>query len=65
MASYECSLQGIIEGEAQKKAVIDRILGIAGNDSMMDLYEHEIVFTPTGKGGGGFERMVCSHGGFF
>ncbi|SAL95495.1 hypothetical protein [Absidia glauca] len=47
MASYECSLQGIIESEAQKKAVIDRILGIAGNDSMMDLYEHEIVFTPT------------------
>ncbi|ORZ17656.1 hypothetical protein BCR42DRAFT_325393 [Absidia repens] len=47
MASYECSLQGLIKGEEQKKAVIDRILGIAGNDSMMELYEHEIVFTPT------------------
>ncbi|CAO3598516.1 unnamed protein product [Absidia cylindrospora] len=46
MASYECSLQGLIQGEEQKKAVIDRILGIAGNDSMMELYEHEIVFTP-------------------
>ncbi|KAI9303157.1 hypothetical protein BJ944DRAFT_165936 [Cunninghamella echinulata] len=45
--AYECSLQGIIIGEEKKRAVIDRIVGIAGNESLMDLYEHEIVFTPT------------------
>ncbi|KAI8075037.1 mediator complex, subunit Med18 [Gongronella butleri] len=46
-AMYECSLQGLITSEEQKKAVIDRIIGIAGNDTMIDLVEHEIVFSPT------------------
>ncbi|ORX60596.1 hypothetical protein DM01DRAFT_1281358 [Hesseltinella vesiculosa] len=45
--TYECSLQGLITNEEQKKAVIDRIIGIAGNDTMIDLLEHEIVFSPT------------------
>ncbi|CAO3621388.1 unnamed protein product [Cunninghamella echinulata] len=45
--AYECSLQGIIIGEEKKKAVIDCIVGIAGNELLMDLYEHEIAFTPT------------------
>ncbi|KAF7721165.1 hypothetical protein EC973_005147 [Apophysomyces ossiformis] len=47
MASYECSLHGLVVGEEQKTALIQRLEGICGNDSMVDLYEHDMVFTPS------------------
>ena len=48
MATYECSLQGLIVGSTEKNAVIERLVGICGNESMIDLFQHEIVFSPTG-----------------
>ncbi|KAI8146884.1 hypothetical protein BJV82DRAFT_508544 [Fennellomyces sp. T-0311] len=47
MATYECSLQGLIVGSAEKDTVLQRLLGICGNDSKIDLFQHEIVFSPT------------------
>ncbi|KAI8994595.1 mediator complex, subunit Med18 [Pilobolus umbonatus] len=47
MSNYECSLQGLIIGQEQKEKLIQRLIGICGNDSIVDLYEHEIVFTPS------------------
>lgn len=49
MSNYECSLQGIIIGQEQKDRLIQRLVGICGNDSMVDLFEHEIIFTPSSK----------------
>jgi hypothetical protein len=49
MSNYECSLQGLIIGHQQKDKLIERLEGICGNNSMIDLFEHEIIFTPTGK----------------
>lgn len=48
MATYECSLHGLVVGTDNKDALIQRLVGICGNDSMIDLYEHEIVFAPSG-----------------
>ncbi|GAA5816087.1 hypothetical protein MFLAVUS_009609 [Mucor flavus] len=47
MSNYECSLQGIIIGQEQKDRLIQRLVGICGNDSLVDLFEHEIIFTPS------------------
>ncbi|KAI9353138.1 hypothetical protein BD770DRAFT_325589 [Pilaira anomala] len=47
MSNYECSLQGIVIGQDQKEKLIQRLLGICGNDSLVDLFEHEIIFTPS------------------
>ncbi|KAL0079094.1 hypothetical protein J3Q64DRAFT_1664357 [Phycomyces blakesleeanus] len=47
MASYECSLQGLVVGQEQKDALLERLVGICGNDAMIELFEHEIIFTPT------------------
>ncbi|KAI7858027.1 mediator complex, subunit Med18 [Circinella umbellata] len=47
MATYECSLQGLIVGLTEKNAIMERLVGICGNDSMIDLFQHEIVFSPT------------------
>ncbi|KAI9484773.1 hypothetical protein BDB00DRAFT_885169 [Zychaea mexicana] len=47
MATYECSLQGLIVGTAEKDAVIQRLVGVCGNDSLIDLFQHEIIFSPT------------------
>ncbi|EIE85302.1 hypothetical protein RO3G_10012 [Rhizopus delemar RA 99-880] len=47
MSNYECSLQGLIIGHQQKDKLIERLEGICGNNSMVDLFEHEIIFTPT------------------
>lgn len=49
MSNYECSLQGIIIGQEQKDRLIQRLVGICGNDSLVDLFEHEIIFTPSSK----------------
>lgn len=49
MSNYECSLQGLVIGQEQKDYLIERLTGICGNDAITDLYEHEIVFTPSGK----------------
>ena len=49
MATYECSLQGLIVGSAEKDTVLQRLVGICGNDSLIDLFQHEIVFAPTGN----------------
>ncbi|CAO3640175.1 unnamed protein product [Mucor hiemalis] len=47
MSNYECSLQGVVIGKEQKDKLIQRLVGICGNDSTVDLYEHEIIFTPS------------------
>ena len=47
MSNYECSLQGLILGQEAKDKLIQRLVGLCGNDSMVDLFEHEIVFTPS------------------
>ncbi|KAI8371748.1 uncharacterized protein BYT42DRAFT_501923 [Radiomyces spectabilis] len=47
MALYECSLQGLVADNDLKTAVVQRLVGICGVDSMVDLFEHDIVFTPT------------------
>ncbi|KAI7871648.1 mediator complex, subunit Med18 [Spinellus fusiger] len=49
MASYECSLQGLIVGQEEKDSLIARLMGICGNDTMLDLFEHEIIFTPSAQ----------------
>jgi hypothetical protein len=49
MSNYECSLQGVIIGKEQKDKLIQRLVGLCGNDSMVDLFEHEIIFTPSSK----------------
>lgn len=48
MATYECSIRGIIKGVEEKDAFVRRLYGVCGNDSMIDLFEHEIVFMPAG-----------------
>ncbi|KAI7886358.1 uncharacterized protein EV154DRAFT_427467 [Mucor mucedo] len=47
MSNYQCSLQGIVIGPEQKDRLIQRLVGICGNDALVDLFEHEIVFTPS------------------
>ncbi|CAO0789961.1 mediator complex, subunit Med18 [Mucor lusitanicus] len=47
MSNYECSLQGIVIGQAQKEKFMQRLVGLCGNDSMVDLFEHELVFIPS------------------
>ncbi|KAG1173406.1 hypothetical protein G6F70_005898 [Rhizopus microsporus] len=47
MSNYECSLQGLIIGHQQKDKLIERLEGICGNNSIVDLFEHEIIFTPS------------------
>lgn len=47
MSNYECSLQGIVVGQQQKNKLLERLVGICGNDAMVDLFEHEIIFTPS------------------
>lgn len=49
MSNYECSLQGIVIGQAQKEKFMQRLVGLCGNDSMVDLFEHELVFIPSSK----------------
>lgn len=49
MSNYECSLQGLIIGHQQKDKLIERLEGICGNNSIVDLFEHEIIFTPSGN----------------
>lgn len=48
MATYECSLAGLIIGTAEKDAILQRLIGICGNEAMIDLFEHEMIFSPTG-----------------
>ncbi|KAG1092853.1 hypothetical protein G6F42_019098 [Rhizopus arrhizus] len=40
-------LQGIVIGQAQKEKFMQRLVGLCGNDSMVDLFEHELVFIPS------------------
>lgn len=49
MSNYQCSLQGIVIGPEQKERLLQRLVGLCGNDSLVDLFEHEIVFTPSSK----------------
>ncbi|ORY89926.1 hypothetical protein BCR43DRAFT_447809 [Syncephalastrum racemosum] len=49
MATYECSLRGLVFGQAAKEALVERLVGICGNDSLIDLFEHEIIFTPSAQ----------------
>jgi hypothetical protein len=49
MSNYECSLQGIVIGQEQKEKIMQRLVGLCGNDSIVDLFEHELVFTPSSK----------------
>ncbi|KAI8984025.1 hypothetical protein BDF20DRAFT_857606 [Mycotypha africana] len=45
--SYECSLQGIVVGNEQKERTFQRLVGLCGNHSVVDLFEHELVFIPS------------------
>ncbi|KAI8380006.1 hypothetical protein EDC96DRAFT_492625 [Choanephora cucurbitarum] len=47
MSNYECSLQGVVVGHEQKEKLIQRLIGLCGNDAMNDLFEHELVFIPS------------------
>jgi hypothetical protein len=47
MSNYECTLNGIVIGQQQKEKLLERLVGMCGNDSMVDLFEHEIIFTPS------------------
>ncbi|CDS03032.1 hypothetical protein LRAMOSA00434 [Lichtheimia ramosa] len=47
MATYECSLAGLIIGTAEKDAILQRLVGICGNEAMIDLFEHEMIFSPS------------------
>ncbi|OBZ89036.1 Mediator of RNA polymerase II transcription subunit 18 [Choanephora cucurbitarum] len=47
MSNYECSLQGVVVGHEQKEKLIQRLIGLCGNDAMSDLFEHELVFIPS------------------
>jgi hypothetical protein len=49
MSNYECSLQGIVIGQEQKEKIMQRLVGLCGNDSIVDLFEHELIFTPSSK----------------
>lgn len=49
MSNYECSLQGIVIGQEQKEKIMQRLVGLCGNDSVVDLFEHELIFTPSSK----------------
>lgn len=49
MATYECSLAGLIIGTAEKDAILQRLVGICGNEAMIDLFEHEMIFSPSGR----------------
>lgn len=47
-SSYECSLQGIVPTVKLRETLLQRLVGFCGKDSQMDLYEHEVGFTPAG-----------------
>lgn len=46
--SYECLLHGIINTEEAKDSLLRRLVGMCGKDSQLDLFEHQIGFSPTG-----------------
>ncbi|KAI8077306.1 uncharacterized protein B0P05DRAFT_471357 [Gilbertella persicaria] len=47
MSNYECSLQGILIGHEQKEKLMQRLMGLCGNDATSELFEHELVFVPS------------------
>lgn len=46
--SYECLLHGILTTEEAKDSLLRRLVGMCGKDSQLDLFEHQIGFSPTG-----------------